>query len=144
MDVYSNNRTKLNTDRIKRIDDKIIVFAETIPILGEGFFEFPFPLKGTIKQAQSTCKYPSDADMYLKVQKCARDLYGTAGEVWEDVFSEPIVINANEKDSNIINTPISSQQAVNSGDYFRTFITSIGTGMQNLVTQVMIEVATEE
>lgn len=144
MDVYSNNRTKLNTDRIKRIDDKIIVFAETIPVLGEGFFEFPFPLKGKIKQAQSACKYPSDADMSLKVQKCARDLYGTAGETWEDVFSEPIRINANEKDSNIVNTPNSNQHSVNNGDYFRTFVTSIGTGMQNLVTQVMIEVVTEE
>lgn len=142
VDVYSNNRSKINTDRIKKIDDKVIVFAETIPTIGEGFFEFPFPFKGKVTHAQSTCKFASDAKMQLKVQKCKAALYGTEQERWEDVLTDYVEIEAGKRSSAVQNLVDPMHGEVESGDYFRTLINTIGVGMQNLVTQVVIEIET--
>lgn len=140
MDVYSNNRTKLNTDRVLRVDDKIVVYVIDSPTIGEWTDEIESPGDGKVLSVKATCNKPGSSDTLIDVELCDRDLYDS-NPIWDKVFSEPLTIGQDKKRSN--SSPTVDSGVIKEGDVFRLNFVNVGEGLQNLTVQIKIQINIE-
>lgn len=140
VNVFSENRAKLNTDRIKRIDDKTLVYVISVPMEGAGLDEFPFQYDGIVKDVTVSCQTVGSTDTYVNIQRCTPTDYASE-PVWENVFSSDLLLGSGKRisDKNT-NTAISQ---VNKGDVFRTYIRTLGSGIMNMTIQFTIQINIE-
>lgn len=145
MDVYSSNRSSLNTNRIKRIDDRVIVFALPQKAQDGAYSKvIRFPSKGRVKEAYASCDVPGSGDTVINIERCTEQEY-MVSPIWEDIFDKPLTIPSTKRSSKAATTPYTLTNTggvVGTGDHFRVTINHNGS-IEGIVVQLTIEVEIE-
>lgn len=145
MDVYASNRSRLNKDRIKRIDDKVIVFAMPQKAIdGAVSRVIRFPYKGRVKDVYASCSTPGSGDTIINVERCPESDY-MISPIWEDILDEKLKIPSTRLSSNASDTPYTltnTGEVVESGDHYRISIHHNGT-VEGIVVELVIEIEIE-
>ncbi|MGG3801274.1 hypothetical protein [Metabacillus fastidiosus] len=145
MDVLAYNRTQLNTERIKKINKRTMVFILP-PKASLGTFSrvLRFPYIGVIKDIYASCDSSGGDDTELSVEKCSQSVYDVL-PVWESVLAYPVTIKANRRSSKTADIPYelaAGYEQINKDDHFRVVITKSG-GASNITVEVVVELDTE-
>lgn len=147
MDYLAYNRAQLNNRRIKRIDDKVMVFiVPSIVQVGVVRTELRFPYKGKILDAYATCGTPGSSRTAISIEKCTQAAYDMT-PIWESIFGNQLIIDAKHKSNRTSTAPYSLRPSavnVNQDDHFRLNMQTVGTGVKDITVELVIELAIEE
>lgn len=146
MDHFSFNRSTLNTRRIRRVDDKVMVFVfPTKAKTGEISAEYRFPFKGEIKEVYASCASTGGDETRIMIEKSTQEDYDVV-PVWSNVLANPLVIKQNRRSITSSDTPytfVTDGEKVNKGDHFRASVLHDG-GVGKIVVEIVIELDIEE
>ncbi|MGG3801266.1 hypothetical protein [Metabacillus fastidiosus] len=147
MDYLAYNRSQLNTNRIRRIDDKVMVFiVPSIVQVGVVRTELRFPYKGKILNAYATCGTKGLNRTVIDIEKCSQGAYDTV-PVWTSIFNNVLIIDSNHKSNRTSTKPYSMKPSaiqVNIDDHFRLNILEVGNGVKDITVELVIELLIEE
>lgn len=147
MDYLSYNRAHLNTRRIKRLDDKVMVFiVPSIVQVGVVRTELRFPYKGKIIDAYATCGTTGTSRTVIDIEKCSQADYDKT-PAWNSIFTNKLIIDANHKSNRTSSTPYAinpSYVVVNKDDHFRLNLLEVGNGVKDITVELVVELDIEE
>lgn len=146
MDILSYNRAVLSENKLSRFiesgaNTKILVFV--LPkIMNEGVqnIVMQFPYEGTITEVSAVCaKASTQGDTEIGIEKCPVDLYA-GGQGWVSVLNSPIVIKEGKLSSENADISLFSDTEVNSHDYYRINIPSLGEDSEGFTIQMVVKI----
>lgn len=147
MDYLSYNRALLNTRRIQRLYDKVMVFiVPSIVQVGVVRTELRFPYKGKLLNAYATCGTKGSERTVIDIERCSQLDYDT-NPVWSSVFSNPLVIDANHKSNRTSTSPYSfksNSTNVSKDDHFRLNMLAVGNGVRDITVELVVELYVDE
>ena len=149
MDFFTVNKSTLNYRRVKRLDEKVVVFVLPNVTLGASEVEIRFPFKGRIVDVYASCSGKGTTKTTLDVEKCSQVEYDKVGTAptWKSIFTEMLTIDSHLKSSkNSATTYVldTTTSAVDVSDHFRVNIKGVGNGIKGLTVEVVIELSIEE
>lgn len=147
MDYVGYNRTHLNSRRIHKLDDKVMVFiVPSIVQVGVVRTELRFPYKGKIIDAYATCGTTGLSNTTIEIEKCSQADYDSTPS-WESIFYSPLIIDSNKKSNRTSATPYVLKPTsipVNVDDHFRLNMVGVGTGIKDITVELVVELEIEE
>ncbi|MEB9739350.1 hypothetical protein COK36_29700 [Bacillus cereus] len=147
MDFIAYNRAHLNNRRIRKLDDKVMVFVvPSIVQVGIVRTELRFPYEGELVDAYVTCGTMGESKTCIDIERCSQSSYDTT-PIWHSILADELVIDGKSKSNRTSSTPYSfkpSQLAVNRDDHFRINIKEVGKGVKDITVELVVELALEE
>lgn len=148
MDNYfSFNETVLNDRKLRRIDDKVMVFiVPSIVQLGVVQTEVRFPYSGKIIDAYATCGTVGGNNTVIDIEKCSQSDYDT-NPVWTSIFTNKLTIDGNKKSNRTSTSPFAvnpNYKTVNPDDHFRLNMLEVGLGVKNITVELVVELNIDE
>lgn len=147
MDFLSYNRSHLNSRRIQRIDEKVMVFiVPSIVQVGVVRTELRFPYKGRIIDVYATCGTTGLNRTVIDIEKCSQADYDTTPK-WESIFNSQLIIDSNQKSNRTSATPYNLKPTgidVNVDDHYRLNMVEVGTGVKDITVEMVVELFIEE
>lgn len=147
MDYLAYNRATLNNRRIKRLDEKAMVFVvPSIIQVGVVGIETRFPYAGRIVDVYATCGTVGIGDTKIDLERCSQEDYDSSpNPTWESMLSNPITIDGNMKSNKTSSSPYSLlHESVNLNDHFRINLLEVAAGIKDITVEVVVELYIEE
>jgi len=124
----------------ERTETKTIVMVIPRVTVGEAKYDIRFPYKGVITDVYASCAQTGTERTVIQIEKCSQSEYDSL-PAWSNIFSQDLIVDANEKSSNTSQTPyILASAQVEKNDHFRVKVSEAGNGAAGITIEVTIKI----